>query len=154
MFKEIYRASKGVPELVVMNSGVVDLTVIGDQPDGVLNICQVGKQVSFPILCFFVTNEIHRPEALRGKHAHKELEQVIFCVSGSFELMFDDGENQQVIIMDTVRRGIRLGPKLWHEMTNFSDGCIMLVVASDEYKESDYIRNYDEFLEYIKTRSV
>ena len=83
-------------------------------------------------------------------HAHKELEQIIFCINGSFKLLLDDGENQQFIYLSDPNRGIYMGPKLWHKMFEFSSDCIILVFASDLYNEKDYIRNFNEFLDFIK----
>ncbi|MFH1822296.1 MAG: FdtA/QdtA family cupin domain-containing protein, partial [Patescibacteria group bacterium] len=87
--------------------------------------------------------------AVRGKHAHKNLEQVIFCIQGSFSLYLDDGSVQQIIILNKPGVGVFLGKRLWHKMSNFSDHCVLLIFASDYYNESDYIRNYQEFKNYI-----
>ena len=89
--------------------------------------------------------------SIRGKHAHRELEQVIFCLSGSFMLGLDDGNSSQKILMKRDNVGVILGKLLWHTMEDFSSGCILLVVASDYYKESDYIRDYDEFLKCVES---
>jgi dTDP-4-dehydrorhamnose 3,5-epimerase-like enzyme len=89
-------------------------------------------------------------KAVRGFHAHKKLEQYIFCLSGSFRLLLDDGDIKQSILVDSPYYGIRLGAGLWHSMKKFSRDCVILVLASDYYDEADYIRNYDEFINYVK----
>ena len=133
-------------ELFVQNSGIVNFQFVPDRPDGNLTIAETGKHIPFPIERAYWINSLKAREAVRGKHAHKELEQVIVCVNGSFRLHLDDGTTQQDIVMDTPKIGIRLGAMLWHEMTNFSPDCVILVLASAPYKEADYIRSYDEFI--------
>ena len=86
----------------------------------------------------------------RGFHAHKKLEQAIFCINGSFKLMADDGENKQYLYLNNPNQGIFIGRRLWHTMFEFSKDCIILALASDHYDESDYIREYENFIKYIK----
>ena len=139
-------------EIRVKNSGLVHLQFIDDFPDGNLVIAESGNNIPFRIKRVYFINHFGNPEAVRGKHAHKKLEQIIFCVNGSFVLTLDDGTAQQRIRMDDPRVGIRLGPKLWHTMTNFSKDCVVLVLANDLFNERDYIRDYDEFLRHIHRR--
>lgn len=87
---------------------------------------------------------------VRGCHAHRSLHQVAVCVSGSCNIILDNGAVKENIIMNSPIIGLDLPPMLWHEMNNFSDDCILLVLASDFYDESDYIRSYEEFLSCIK----
>jgi dTDP-4-dehydrorhamnose 3,5-epimerase-like enzyme len=108
------------------------------------------KDVSFEIKRLYYINNLENSISIRGQHAHKELEQAIFCINGSFILGLDDGEKKQKILMNKDNIGVILGKMLWHTMEEFSSGCVLLVVASDYYKESDYIRNYDEFIKKIK----
>jgi dTDP-4-dehydrorhamnose 3,5-epimerase-like enzyme len=83
----------------------------------------------------------------RGFHAHKKLHQIAFCISGSCRMIVDDGNNKEDFMMDSPSVGIDLSPMLWHEMHDFSADCVLLVIASDEYDEADYIRDYDVFKE-------
>tara|TARA_B110000003_G_C16306508_1_gene401011 strand:- start:5 stop:406 length:402 start_codon:yes stop_codon:yes gene_type:complete len=83
----------------------------------------------------------------RGFHAHKKLHQIAFCISGTCRMIIDNGANREDFIMESPNVGIDLPPMLWHEMHDFSANSILLVIASDEYDESDYIRNYDEFMD-------
>lgn len=131
---------------------IVTLRYVRDYPDGNLYIGEVLRNIPFKIKRFFLIKEFDNANALRGKHAHKKLEQVIFCVNGSFVLHLDDGKKKQKIKMDNPREGVILGRFLWHEMDNFSKDCVILVIASDYYKESDYIRNYEEFLDLAKRK--
>jgi hypothetical protein len=133
----------------VANSGYVQLKKIADGHDGNLCVMEMQRDVPFEIKRVYYINNLENCVSIRGKHAHKELEQVIFCINGSFVLTLDDGDSQQEILMYRDHIGVVLGANLWHTMHSFSTGCILLVVASDFYKESDYIRDYKEFLHHI-----
>lgn len=141
-----------VKKIKVKNSGIVKLQFYNDFPDGNLVICESKKNVPFEIKRVYFINNLFNKKAIRGKHAHKKLEQIIFCVNGHFTLTLDDGKNKQKILMDDPCVGVRLGAKLWHTMTKFSSDCVILILASDYYKESDYIRNYDKFIKYSKNK--
>ncbi len=134
----------------VKNSGWIILQSFNDGADGKLIIAESGRSIPFQIKRVYYINHLQERSAVRGKHAHKKLEQVIFCVNGSFDLGLDDGKDKQIIKMDDPAIGILLGRSLWHTMTNFSADCVILVFANDFYDESDYIRSYDDFLKYIK----
>ena len=95
-------------------------------------------------------NNLFNKKSIRGKHAHKQLEQVIFCINGFFTLALDDGENKQKFLMNDPAVGIKLGKLLWATMSHFSKDCVILVISSDYYKEGDYIRNYDNFIKYLR----
>lgn len=132
-------------DIDLKNSGVVRTQVVKDYPDGDLYVAETSKEIQFKIKRVYWINNFTRPDAVRGKHAHQTLRQVIFCTRGCFTLLLDNGVRKQSVVMDTHDRGIYLGPLLWHEMTHFSQDCGLLVLASDLYKEEDYIRNYQEF---------
>lgn len=134
--------------ITVKNSGKILLKKINDKVDGNLIILEESKDIPFEIKRVYYITNLEKNLSVRGKHAHKELHQVIFCISGSFVLGLDDGIAKQNILMDREDIGILLGPGLWHTMEQFSDGCIILVIASDYYDESDYIRDYDKFIEF------
>ena len=87
---------------------------------------------------------------LRGGHAHKELHQMIIAVSGSFDVTLDDGQNKKTVSLNRPYYGLHLIPGIWGELSNFSSGAICLVLTSHIYDESDYIRNYSEFLKWKK----
>ncbi|EKR65343.1 MULTISPECIES: FdtA/QdtA family cupin domain-containing protein [Leptospira] len=133
-------------EIIVKNSGYIYLKKVRDDRDGNLIILEGAKDVPFEIKRIYYINNLENSVSVRGQHAHKEIEQVIFCVSGSFTLKLDDGKAKQAILMNKDNVGVLLGKMLWHTMENFSSGCILLVVASDYYREDDYIRNYSDFI--------
>ncbi len=140
-------------EIIVKNSGYIELTKIQDERDGNLIIMDTLSHIPFEIKRVYYINNLENCISVRGKHAHVNLEQVIFCISGSFRLGLDDGKNQQKIFMNNDSVGVKLGKMLWHTMEDFSSGCVLLVVASDYYFEKDYIRNYDDFLRIVKNDS-
>ena len=84
----------------------------------------------------------------RGGHAHKELQQFIVAASGSFDVTVDDGESRRTFTINRPYRGLLVVPGIWRELDNFSSGSVCLVLASTEYSEEDYIRDYNEFKEY------
>jgi dTDP-4-dehydrorhamnose 3,5-epimerase-like enzyme len=129
----------------VKHSGLIELKSFDDFPDGSLTVAEVGEHVPFKIKRLYVINNLFNNRAVRGRHAHKKTIQYIFCLNGQFTLALDDGKTKQKIILDRPEIGVLLGEMLWHEMSKFSKDCLILVIASDFYKESDYIRDYKEF---------
>ena len=89
-------------------------------------------------------------DVIRGLHAHKELLQVMVCLKGSCHIMLDNGSIEEQVVLDSPNKGLLIDSMMWREMHDFSEDCILLVLASEHYDESDYIRDYDEFLEYLK----
>lgn len=131
------------------NCGEVRLQYFDDGQDGFLSIAEHERSIPFPIKRVYYINRLHNPHAIRGKHAHKALQQAIFCINGSFTLDLDDGFQRTSVVLNEPERGIYLGPRLWHVMHGFSNDCVILVLASALYDESDYIRNYNDFQTYI-----
>lgn len=87
----------------------------------------------------------------RGGHGHKNLQQFIIALSGSFDVVIDDGFNRKVVHLDRPYIGFHMVSGIWRELLNFSSGAICLVLASEEYDEKDYIRNYAEFKDYSRS---
>ena len=86
----------------------------------------------------------------RGFHAHKNLKQVLVCVNGSCEILLDDGKEKSIIKLENRNEGLFIEKMIWREMFNFSADCVLMVLASDYYFEDDYIRNYEDFKNYLK----
>lgn len=82
----------------------------------------------------------------RGGHAHKNLHQLIIAASGSFNVIIDDGADQQIFQLNRPYYGLHIVPGIWRELNNFSSGAICLVLASEKYDPDDYIRNYSDFI--------
>ena len=121
----------------------LDFPQRGDER-GHLTVVESAKSIPFEIKrVYYLTNL--SPDLPRGFHAHKELEQVAVCISGSCNVLLDNGQEKQCITLDSPSKAIRIEPMVWHEMQEFSDDCVFLVFANDFYNESDYIRDYSEF---------
>lgn len=88
--------------------------------------------------------------SMRGGHAHKELQQLLVAVMGTFNVVLDDGLNKKTIRLDRAYYGLYIPSMIWRELENFSSGGICLVLASLAYDESDYYRDYNDFLKVIK----
>ncbi|MBO5720174.1 MAG: WxcM-like domain-containing protein [Bacteroidales bacterium] len=84
----------------------------------------------------------------RGGHAHKNLMQLIVAVSGSFDVLVDDGRRIKTITLNRPNVGLLLPPGIWREIKNFSSGAVTLVLASAPYDETDYVRTYAKFMDY------
>lgn len=84
----------------------------------------------------------------RGGHAHKDLQQFLVALSGSFDVVLNDGKEEQIITLNKPYEGLLINSGIWRELRNFSSGSICLVVASEVYIEDDYIRDFDEFVKY------
>jgi len=88
--------------------------------------------------------------AHRGGHSHKEQSEMLVALSGSFDVVLNDGKNKQTITLNKPDKGLLIKTNIWRELENFSSGAVCLVVASDVYDEADYIRDFAEFLESNK----
>lgn len=86
----------------------------------------------------------------RGYHAHKSLEQILICIHGSCKILLDNGKEKKIVSLERPYEGLYVANNMWREMFDFSPDAVLLVLASESYDESDYIRNYDDFLEFIK----
>jgi hypothetical protein len=88
--------------------------------------------------------------AKRGGHAHKKLKQVLIAISGSFDVVLKDGKSKEIITLNRPDKGLLIENNIWRELENFSSGSVCLVLASEEFTEDDYIRNYKEYLSFVK----
>ncbi|MDO8594544.1 MAG: FdtA/QdtA family cupin domain-containing protein [bacterium] len=125
------------------------LTSFPDASRGNLFVGEAARQIPFPIKRFYVLTDIPSRETVRGGHAHKRMEQVMFCVRGSCLMRMDDGENKWTVLLDTPSTGIRIRSNIWHDFTECSKDTVVLVVASEYYDEVDYIRDYEAFLRLV-----
>ena len=90
------------------------------------------------------------PGVRRGFHAHLQLQQILLCVNGSCKIHLDDGHETAEVVLDKPNVGLYISNNMWREMYDFSEGAVLLVLASEHYTEADYIRNYDAFLEMVR----
>jgi len=122
---------------------------VEDGKDGNLVIIENMKDIPFNIKRVYYIHSLIDSTAVRGCHSHRYLEQVMFCLNGSFKLELNDGFNKEFYLMNISCNGIYIGSNVWRVMTEFKNNCLIMVLASNEYDESDYIRNYNKFLKSI-----
>ena len=116
---------------------------------GNLTVVENGKTLPFDVKRVYYLYDIPGGES-RGAHAHKELTQMIVAVSGSFRVTLDDGNVKRSFILNRPYQGLYVKPGIWRDLDDFSAGAVCMVLASEIYKKEDYIRSYDEFIEFRK----
>ena len=122
-----------------------EFKVLGDHR-GQLVALEANRQIPFDVKrVFYIYGTLDGIP--RGNHSHYKTKQFLIAVNGSCKVTLDNGKEKEAITLNKPNQGIYLPHMLWHEMVAFKPGTILLVVASDVYKESDYIRNYSEFLQ-------
>jgi dTDP-4-dehydrorhamnose 3,5-epimerase-like enzyme len=117
-------------------------------PRGSLMFGEFPKHLPFQPKRFFVTYDVP-PGSVRGEHAHRKLEQIIVILRGSMIVTVDDGKVREECLLDTPGAGLYLPPLTWGVQSGHSADCVMLVLASDVYDESGYLRNYAAFLDCV-----
>ena len=122
---------------------IINLTSKGDDR-GSLTVAEAGIKVPFQINRVYWLHGT-KPGVDRGFHSHNDLEQVLVAVSGSCEIEVDDGKVIETYSLNSPAEGLYMGPGIWRVMRNFSPECVLMVMASHLYDESDYIRDYDDF---------
>lgn len=114
---------------------------------GNITVVENGTTVPFDVRRAYYLYDVPGGES-RGGHAHRGLQQLIVAASGSFDVTLDDGNVKRTFTLNRPYQGLLVIPGIWRELNNFSSGSVCLVLASLEYDEADYIRDYGEFLEY------
>lgn len=131
-----------------MKDIILQLKGLGDER-GLLVAIEATKTIPFEILrTYYLTNL--KKDHPRGFHAHKKLRQFAICLKGSCCFVMDDGSVREEYLLANPTSGILIEPMIWHEMHDFSEDCVLLVLASDYYDESDYIRKYDDFKKSVQ----
>ena len=129
-------------------STLIDLPDLSDSRGGMISL-EGGKFVPFGIKRIYYIFGTADGGA-RGFHAHIKLRQIAVCVSGSCRFVLHDGIRREEVVLSDPKKGLLIDSMIWREMHDFSSDCVLLVIASDHYEESDYIRSFDEFL--VQTR--
>lgn len=127
-----------------MQVKLIPLQTHGDERGSLIALEQ-DKDIPFEIKrVYYIFNT--KEGVIRGFHAHKELKQVAIAVKGSCRFLLDNGKERISLLLDNPAQGLLIDSCVWREMHDFSEDCVLLVLASEHYDESDYIRDYDEFL--------
>lgn len=124
---------------------IIDIRKYSDNR-GYLSVIEGGMDIPFEIKRIYYLYMV--PEAARGAHAHKQLQQLLVATSGSVDITLDDGREKKTFHLDRPWKGLLVVPGLWRDLDNFSGGTVLMCLASEKYDEGDYIRDYDEFLKY------
>lgn len=127
---------------------IIDLPKIVD-PRGNLTVAEGLKDVPFEVKRVYWTYDVPSGES-RGGHAHRCCEEFIVAVSGSFDVTLDDGRKRRTFHLNHPYQGLYVGTGIWRTLDDFSSGAVCLVLASEGFEEEDYIREYDDYTEYLK----
>jgi hypothetical protein len=135
----------------LINYTIDDLVLINlpkiQSRSGNITPVQNSIEIPFDIKRIYYLYDIPGGES-RGAHGHKQLEQIVIAASGSFDITISDGIKEKTFSLNRPYIGLNIKPGLWRDLSNFSSGAICLVMASESYNEADYIRDYDEFINF------
>jgi len=130
-----------------MKIEMIDFEIMGDERGSLISL-EEHNNIPFAIKrVYYIFG--NKENVRRGLHAHKQLKQVAVCIKGNCTFLLDSGREKENIVLDSPSKGLIIREKIWREMYNFSDDCILMILASDIYDEIDYIRNYSDFIAYI-----
>ena len=115
---------------------------------GQLIAVEEGKDIPFEIKRIYYMYDTVEG-VVRGHHAHKTLEQILICVHGSCKIRLDNGREKKVVALEKPYEGLYVSNNMWREMYDFSSDAVLMVLASELYIEDDYIRDYEEFVQYV-----
>lgn len=130
-----------------MKSKLLYFKPIGDGRGNLISL-EENQNIPFDIKrVYYIYDTSDQP---RGFHAHKELQQVLICVSGSCKVLLDDGIQKEVFELRDPSQGLFVNKMIWREMYDFSEHCVLLVLANEYYMEEDYIRDYKKFIDMVR----
>jgi dTDP-4-dehydrorhamnose 3,5-epimerase-like enzyme len=118
---------------------------------GHLTFAQYSDNFPFLVKRFYILNKLSH-HSIRGSHAHKKLKQIFICVKGSFQIDLCDGLKKKSFKLNDITKGLYVHPGIWRDLKYFSKDTIIFVLASHIYSETDYIRNYEDFLNFVKKK--
>jgi hypothetical protein len=131
----------------VFDCSIIKLDKHHSDRKGNLTVVENGETLPFDVKRVYYLYDVPGGES-RGAHAHRELNQLIIAASGSFRVTLDDGNVKRSFVLNRPYQGLLVKPGIWRDLDDFSSGAVCMVLASEIYQEEDYIRNYNEFLEY------
>ena len=129
----------------------IDLPKITD-PRGNLTFVESERHIPFAIKRVYYLYDVPGG-ATRAGHAHKKLQQVLIAITGSFDVLLDDGNEKKIYTMNRAFSGLYIFPLTWRLIDNFSSGAVCLSIVSDYYEESDYFREYSDYIKAIGGKS-
>lgn len=126
---------------------IIDFEVHADNRG---NLCSLSnnKEIPFEVKRIYYTWDMPY-DVIRGGHAHKKLDEVMVCLSGSCDFVLDDGKEKVTVTLDKPNKGLYIKANLWRDFRNFSKDCVVVLIASELYDTEDYIRDYNEYLNLI-----
>lgn len=122
---------------------IIDFPIV-HEPRGNLSFIESGRHIPFAIQRVYYLYDVPGG-ATRGGHAHRTISQVIIALSGSFDVVLDDGKEKRKVSLNRSYHGLFLPNMIWRELENFSSGAVCMVLASEFYDEAEYVRDYGEF---------
>lgn len=131
-----------------MNQFYLNLKTKGNSQLGYLSFFESQKDIPFDIKRIYYTYDVP-VDSKRGMHAHKNLQQILWCPYGSIEVLLDDGHSKNLYLLDSPEKALIVDNGVWRDMFWRREGSVLCVAASDYYNEDDYIRDYNEFLRYV-----
>lgn len=131
----------------VYDCSIIELNKHHSDRKGNLSVVQNGETIPFDVKRVYYIYDVPGG-AERGSHAHRELSQLIVAASGSFTVTLDDGACKRAFFLNRPYQGLYVKPGMWRELSDFSSGAVCMVLASDIYNQKDYIRDYQEFLNF------
>ena len=131
----------------VSDCKVIELDKHHSDRKGNLSVVENGVTLPFDVKRVYYLYDVPGGGS-RGAHAHYELEQLIVAASGSFTITLDDGKEKKKFFLNRPYQGLYVKPGMWRELEDFSSGAVCMVLASETYQVEDYLRNYDEFIEF------
>ena len=132
-----------------MKSRYIDIPNFGDHRGDLSVVESMGRGCPFEVKRVFWNYNVPEGKS-RGAHAHKKLRQLLIAVTGSFTVNVDDGKEQKAFTLDNPWHGLLVEPGEWSSEDFFSPGAVCLVLCDDHYDENDYIRDYNEYLEWLR----
>jgi len=129
---------------------IIELPKISD-PRGNLTFVEANRHIPFDIKRVYYLYDVPGG-SVRAGHGHKQLQQLFIAMSGSFDLLIDDGHEKKKYHMNRSYYGLYVCPMIWRDLDNFSSGSVCMVFASDYYDESDYYREYQDFIEAVNQK--
>lgn len=141
-------------QIKVKNCEIAILPKFGDDIRGQLTLFEANKHINFGINRVYYIYNVGDESQVRGPHAHKKNKQIFLCINGSAKFHVDDGKTKQDILINESNKGVVMYEHVWHSITEITKNAVILVAASEKYDKDDYLLDYDEFINYVKSQEM